>query len=364
MAEEASTSPVFEFTDREFWGLDFCFRTFNKMYIKDILQLQEYPTFSGAFAYKNHPIYKVDVLGTVVRVEQRSKCFVYAVDDGTGVISCSCWKNNDDNTSDIVKRFQKLPPSLLAKVDSILSDELENEGYQLGDLLNVRGKIKVFRDMKEISASYHSKVANPVAEVMRMTELPLLYRQMYDKSFQMPFKVRQEIALMAQEKETGRKSQLRIIREISDAVRTHLTGAPSVHLFTTQDMIRLKNVQSVLHQICDNTESAYDSLVTMALAELEEQQGCICHRTDKRTYEVLLYKNQLQEILLQILVRETEKTKYSDKGCHYLHLLDELHKTVQYSKLHKTALLYCLEKLETNSDVIRTTEHHYKPCIS
>ena len=34
--------------------------------------------FSGAFSYQNHPIYKVDVIGVVVRVTENSKCFIYA----------------------------------------------------------------------------------------------------------------------------------------------------------------------------------------------------------------------------------------------------------------------------------------------
>ena len=34
--------------------------------------------FTGAFSYKNHPIYKVDVLGVVVKKVENSKCFIYA----------------------------------------------------------------------------------------------------------------------------------------------------------------------------------------------------------------------------------------------------------------------------------------------
>ena len=33
---------------------------------------------SEAFSYKNHPIYKVDVIGVVVRVNENSKSFIYA----------------------------------------------------------------------------------------------------------------------------------------------------------------------------------------------------------------------------------------------------------------------------------------------
>ena len=31
-----------------------------------------------SFSYKNHPIYKVDVIGVIVRVTENSKSFIYA----------------------------------------------------------------------------------------------------------------------------------------------------------------------------------------------------------------------------------------------------------------------------------------------
>ena len=33
---------------------------------------------AGAFAYRNHPVYKVDIMGTVVKRSEQAKCFVYA----------------------------------------------------------------------------------------------------------------------------------------------------------------------------------------------------------------------------------------------------------------------------------------------
>ena len=52
----------------------------------------------------------------------------------------------------------------------------------------------------------------------------------------------------------------------------------------------------------------------------------------------------------------------AEKGCHYMHIMDELHKTFQYGKIKKSSLLFCLQKLEEQSDVIRTTNVHYVAC--
>ncbi|KAK7488226.1 hypothetical protein BaRGS_00020533, partial [Batillaria attramentaria] len=195
------------------WGLDFHFNTFNKLYIADILKMQPYPMFPGAFAYGNHPVYKVDVLGVVVRKDEKAKVFIYAVDDGTGVISCCCWKQpfsrNDQQSSETATTsLTQLPAGLHARLNMMMVEEKRKaEGYELGDLLHIRGKLKTFRSMMEIVASYHHilmisfifpltglrRVDNPSTQISRMVELPLLYHQCYDKPFVLPYKVAREL---------------------------------------------------------------------------------------------------------------------------------------------------------------------------
>jgi len=49
-------------------------------------------------------------------------------------------------------------PSVLAEHLSQLErgEEEVREGYNLGDYIHVKGKVKLYRDKKEIVASYHS----------------------------------------------------------------------------------------------------------------------------------------------------------------------------------------------------------------
>ncbi|WAR23445.1 hypothetical protein MAR_037114 [Mya arenaria] len=70
----------------------------------------------------------------------------------------------------------------------------------------------------------------------------------------------------------------------------------------------------------------------------------------------------LDDLWVFTKVKDFLTVHYSEKGCHYLHILDELHATLPYSKLKKEALMYCLNQLEAQSDVIRTTHAHYLPC--
>ena len=59
--------------------------------------------------------------------------------------------------SDPGKELKDLPVSLLNKAKELSLDNEENlEGYSLGQTIHVKGKVKIFRENKEIVALYHS----------------------------------------------------------------------------------------------------------------------------------------------------------------------------------------------------------------
>ncbi|WAR23446.1 STN1-like protein, partial [Mya arenaria] len=157
------------------WGLDFHFSSYKKMYIRDIQDLKPYPHFTGAFAYKNHPVYKVDIIGTIVKRVEQAKCFVYAETH--------------------IQRGS-LPGPLQEKLAALEAQESSQEhGYQFGDLVHAKGKLKIFREKMEVVAIYHSRIEDPNIHVFRIHELPRVYSQCYDKPFQLPQKVRQALSL-------------------------------------------------------------------------------------------------------------------------------------------------------------------------
>ena len=54
-----------------------------------------------------------------------------------------------------------LPSALLDKITEIDADnESSAQGYSLGQTIHVKGKIKIFREAKEIVAFYHSIFQN------------------------------------------------------------------------------------------------------------------------------------------------------------------------------------------------------------
>lgn len=52
---------------------------------------------------------------------------------------------------------ENLPEALATKLSELETAEEEaRQGYNLGDYIHVKGKIKVFREKKEIVAAFHS----------------------------------------------------------------------------------------------------------------------------------------------------------------------------------------------------------------
>ncbi|XP_065660607.1 CST complex subunit STN1 isoform X3 [Hydra vulgaris] len=108
----------------KFWGLDPLHRCSIKLFIKQINNLPQVQGFQGVFVLHGHPITRFEVLGCIVSKHLTNHYIKYAVDDGTGVISCCLWLNEN-------------LPSVLCS-------------YNLGDLVSVTGKLQIFRDEREI----------------------------------------------------------------------------------------------------------------------------------------------------------------------------------------------------------------------
>lgn len=329
-----------------YWGLDPMFQTYCKMYIKDILDLKTYShSGTGVFAYKNHPVLKVDVMGMVVRVEEREKLNIYAVDDGTGVINCCCWKNEAMNSL-----VDTHVPGLSDCVKGAQEHDEASLDCQLGDLLHVRGKIKVFRDMKQISASFFSVIQDPNQEVARILELPKLYQEFYDKPFKLPKKVANEL-------DAG--VQVHYVKNLKQAIETYLKSN-SMNSFYIHELEDIQTLQESLPA----EETDVHTLYVQAVRELE-LDGLVGRSSKyKELYQVFVNNVKLEQAVLDILSKETSKPQFCEKGCHYLHILSCLHQTVQFNAVSEKGLLVTLSRLEEDSRVISTTEKHYVPCSS
>ena len=116
MTEKDETPQTLDITQ---WGKDPMFSCFCKMYVADIIQLQEiqnapprtlpllpqpktpqhYPgPYPPVFEYQGHPVWKVDIVGIIVGVLCKERFINYKLDDGTGVITCTYWRKQKENS--------------------------------------------------------------------------------------------------------------------------------------------------------------------------------------------------------------------------------------------------------------------------
>jgi Telomere regulation protein Stn1 len=95
------------------------------------------------------PVSKCKLVGCVVRVERkggRNGCILYVIDDGTGLMDCLFWADDDDSL-----------PSLTGV------SNLHHTTYQIGDMVQVYGKIRcvgMFERSGAISEAQSIRVGN------------------------------------------------------------------------------------------------------------------------------------------------------------------------------------------------------------
>lgn len=342
-------------------GLDFCFHVFNKMYIDDIIALEQCHVIPGMYWYKRHPIYKVDIIGVVVKRQENARCFIYAVDDGTGVITCCCWKSrlheqSSEEIESTLQRCRNLPEVLRKKMSVVLMSEAKKkEGYSLGDLVHIRGKIKIFRGEREVVASYHNKLEDPNMEIVRMSELPILYRTLYDVDT-LPKKVLEELTEMSGQKKGI--CQGKIVPELKKILVTLIEYQQPEEI----SVEHVSNIPEVTDLLKETKTSEERNSQIQSTLDVLEGEGRVFTKQKNQVYGVINPGCHMERLILEILKRDCVKEKFQNDGCHYLHIVDEVRKSPDYSVITNSCVLTCLNNLEYQSDVIRTSFTKYFLC--
>nr|XP_060624320.1 CST complex subunit STN1 isoform X1 [Anolis sagrei ordinatus]XP_060624321.1 CST complex subunit STN1 isoform X1 [Anolis sagrei ordinatus]XP_060624322.1 CST complex subunit STN1 isoform X1 [Anolis sagrei ordinatus]XP_060624323.1 CST complex subunit STN1 isoform X1 [Anolis sagrei ordinatus] len=343
------------------WGLNPIFSAFARLYIKDILEMKQSKQVPGIFFYNRHPVKQVDILGTVVLIKKRDAFHTYGVDDGTGVISCTCWKNSlaeqkslsDFESSscglDLIEQIRKLQMAVHKKTNP-----------EIGDLVRVRGSIRVFRQQREINASVYYKVDDPVYEVQiaRLFELPRLYRDIYDKPFQIPEETKSSLSVASLFGSVGVLSEN--IRAF--LLRNKIQSFYKQELETVEELVDLIRQGTTAEQT-DSKSHSFSSLIRESFLEairILENKGVLFRKSKNPndTYYVTEQDKELHRVTLEVLRDDCKRPKYAEKGCHLRHILSCLQHS--YSPYVTEIVVRCLlDWLETNSDIVTTMEEYY-----
>ncbi|XP_018606373.2 CST complex subunit STN1 [Scleropages formosus] len=352
------------------WGLDPVFSAHARLYIKDILEMKESYQVPGIYFYKNHPIVKVDVLGTVVYKREREDFFCYGVDDGTGVISCLCWKDekwreptesgSSRNTLLLMGHGFFCPAEQLKKLKQ--AQQLIS-CLELGDLLRVRGSVKMSRQQREIKASCYYKVNDPVmaVQISWMMEVPQMYRKVYDKPFDFTQCARDLNCADSRDVPSSVPLLQRAIKMLKD-----LLSRDAVESF------RLKDVKHIFVPLVSQstTEQPEPTAVQSSTKEvchlfLEtvkalEDEGLVFRKviSQDEVYQVTEHDRELHRVTKDIIREDSKREKYAERGCHVLHILSCVRRT--YSQNVSRAVIEAvLRSLECESEIVSTTDNYY-----
>lgn len=364
-------------------GLDPISRSTMKLFARDILCLEpvECPSLktSGLFSYKGHVVNRVEVMGIIVRVDKRDRRHSYAVDDGTGVIQCTCWKNSrHDNLKNIHRAG--LPQSLQAKLDDLESAATikSEEGYDIGDLLLVRGSVKTYQERLEIDVLDHRKIENVCLEYQRVLQLPSLY-----KLYNQPLKLPQAIEKVVKNTDQNAFNKEAVESAIATEIQARFSSPANDPVFSLESVLSWPAVRDLLLQDGNTGNFAKPQqldIVRTALLSLETARGWVLRRENLESetvagvgsaccsFEMVTSTSSLSRRVLSILQDACLKSDhYSEKGCHIMYLMDCVNesfnkaKTKLYGLVGKPTLCRALECLVISSEVIEVSNQRYIP---
>ncbi|XP_052040114.1 CST complex subunit STN1 isoform X2 [Apodemus sylvaticus] len=330
-----------------FWGLDPIFLAFAKLYIKDILEMKESQQMPGTYFYNGHPIRRVDIMGAVVSVRERETFYSYG---DPAILSTG-------REFSMTSQLKKLQETIEQKTK-----------IGIGDVIRVRGSVRMFRGEREICATIYYKVDDPVwnMQIARMLELPELYKKVYDQPFRNPA-LKEEEAL--NNKDTLDLAGLTSL--LSEKVKEFL-HEKKVQSFYQQELEMVESLQAlasqpVTHSTCSDqvesknntTPGTAQSVFKNALQMLQEK-GLVFQRDSgsDKLYYVTTKDKDLHQKIYQIIKEDCQKPNHIEKGCHLLHILNCVHLNLRWD-LSKAVLQQVLELLEDQSDIVSTADHYY-----
>ncbi|XP_064418939.1 CST complex subunit STN1 isoform X1 [Latimeria chalumnae] len=356
-----------------YWGLDPLFSTAVKLFVKDILELKQSRQAPGFYFYKTHPVYSVDIMGIVVQKKEKEEFSFYGVDDGTGVITCLCWKVADPAESSLSGPVRSDPdesryPNLFKKLKHL--NELDEKAtmLEIGDVIRVRGDVEEFRGQREIKSSCYFKVDDPVwaVQISWMLELIHLYRNVYDQ----PFKLSEHLKERAHAlKSEGMVTFPVLVAALADKIRQFVLEN-HVQTFSVKDLETVKSLVCFANRPVQSPSPAEATSKVVSTSkqvrgafneaiQLLMNAGSIFQKkSSSEDYVVTSENKELRTLTLDTVREDCRKWRHAEKGCSFSYIL----KCIQHSYnpcVTKAVMQQVLYHLEDDSDIYSTMDGHY-----
>lgn len=112
-------------------------------------------------------VHRVDIIGTIVYLSLRERATIFKLDDSTGMIQCTQFPEYTNPYQD-----QSVATSEENALDKIfLSVITPKRELGLGDLVNIKGRLNIFRDEPQIIVNNIRYISNVNEEWFRWREI-------------------------------------------------------------------------------------------------------------------------------------------------------------------------------------------------
>ncbi|KAJ8040605.1 CST complex subunit STN1 [Holothuria leucospilota] len=278
--KSASTYPDCQMIPEMQWKIDPMYSSCCNLFIKDILEL---PLYTGSqentFMYKNHPIRLVSLMGIVVKVEEKSQFFIY----GVSVTSAQS----------LVDRMERWHLEQLTCL-------------QVGDLIHLRGRLRMYRNAMQISVFSYGKVIDPTHsfEVTHMDSQITKYQRVYD----VPFCTNSHLDKAMESRKRPKKS-----------FKEHIHKSKNKNLAPQIVAVLKEAIKNLLHK----------GLIFKS-------------KRMKGLHYLTLANKQLKKEVCHILKKDCQKKHYLN-GCHFLHIYDTVINCDDFQCLTHVALKFAFK---------------------
>ncbi|KAI9209221.1 uncharacterized protein BJ171DRAFT_485779 [Polychytrium aggregatum] len=342
-------------------GLDFMFWASCKLNIRDIHRMAVMEEYQDVFRYKGRPVRNAEICGLIVGIDESHSRIGYLVDDGTGTINCWQWLSE--------------PPSIGAEAD-------QHRIMSLGDCVVVSGKIKEYRDVRQLTVNSIRVESDPNFEALAWMQTIDAKLRAYDRPIVLSESSQRELALRKTQSHNesfavrGPQSPddlVAYVQGIAHATESHVKYAVEAYMLHETEGVefqRLLALEAIVElekrirlRTADGQESTVDehqpgvsgrrivALVRRAVAELVTEGRIFLKDGDRDIYEAIQPACSMARQLLEIMRAEGSREYSQD------YLAAKLHASNPgMGKLQPRAVARCLGLLVEHSDIVQVAD--------
>ncbi|KAF6776980.1 Nucleic acid-binding OB-fold domain-containing protein [Paragonimus kellicotti] len=320
-------------------------------------------------------ILNADICGVVRTIHEREEFSMIEVDDGTGCICCTVWRQtnparrilaaSNSDASNSCSDYRRVCDQLVQMaldhqpthtLSLTPQHSIATRRLQLGSLVHLRGRLKRFRGKLKLNVYYCRLLKDPAEPLIQVIHRESLLREVYSHVYDA-----QSIAKHV--------VQSRSVNDAKTAVTEacRILSEDGLHTFTKLDLCLNSQLSDIL--CSESSPTAFDESESVFLHSHRQSQagGWIYPLREPigshSAFRTVSDDHALRKCVLEhIGTRESRNPGDQSSGVPFKTVLNRLRRDPagDWSRLTPAALCRILDSLETDSCIYQTNPQHYR----